>query len=500
MPDPAFPDELRGKRIHFVGAKGTGMAALAEILAAKGAILSGSDVPDSFYTDAILRSIGMKVNESFDAGHIGASLDAVIYSDAYNPVSNPELAESLKKGIPAFSFAQALGALSRSSDSSGIAGVHGKTTTTAMAGSILKAMLCPVTVLTGSAVSSFGDRCTLMLGDTYLVAETDEYRRHFMHFSPRRILLTSVESDHQDFFPTYDSILLAFKDYAASLRREGCLLYCADNPGAVEVAAFLASERPDVRLVPYGFNAAGQWKIQSCVMEEGASVFEIEACEGAFTLRVPGRHLVVDAVGALALAGEIMLDFRKGKALGKAQWDQARSALAGFRGSRRRSEIIGQEGGVLVMDDYAHHPTALKTTIAGIKAFWPSRRIVVDFMSHTFSRTMALMDDFASSLDGADCVVLHDIYPSAREAPVRGVSGRDLFEKVKARRPDLADLSEDHDLPAPGGGFLLYEEKHGDAADKLMGLLRENDLFITMGAGDNWKLGRTILARLKARE
>ncbi len=500
MPDPAFPDRLRGKRIHFVGAKGTGMAALAEILAAKGAVLSGSDVPDSFYTDAILRSIGMKVNESFDAGHIGASLDTVIYSDAYNPLSNPELAEALKRGIPAFSFAQALGALSRLSDSSGIAGVHGKTTTTAMAGSILKALLCPVTVLTGSAVSSFGDRCTLLLGDAYFVAETDEYRRHFMHFSPRRILLTSVESDHQDFFPTYDSILRAFKDYGISLTRKGCLLYCADNPGAVEVAVFLASERPDIRLVPYGFKAEGQWKIQSCEMEEGVSVFKLEACDDAFRLHVPGRHLVVDAVGALALACEIMLDFRNGAALEKTQWDQARNALAAFAGSRRRSEIIGSAGGVLIMDDYAHHPTALKTTIAGIKAFWPSRRIIVDFMSHTFSRTMALMDDFASSLDEADCIVLHDIYPSAREAAVKGVSGRDLFEKVKARRPDLVDLSDGPDRPIPGGGFLLYEEKHGNAADRLMNLLGENDLFITMGAGDNWKLGRTILARLATKE
>ena len=468
------------------------MTALAEILTAKGSVLSGSDVPDTFYTDAILRSIGMRVGESFDAGHIVPSIDMVVYSDAYNPASNPELIESLKKGIPTFSFAQALGALSRLSDSSGIAGVHGKTTTTAMTGSILKAMLCPVTVLTGSAVSSFGDRCTMILGDKYFVAETDEYRRHFMHFSARRILLTSVESDHQDFYPTYDTILQAFKDYGLSLPNRGSLVYCADDPGAAEVAAFLSTERPDIKFVPYGFTALGQWKIQSCIMEEGASVFRLDAWKGTFSLHVPGRHLVADAVGALALASEIMLDCRNGSALEESQWNQARDALAAFRGSRRRSEIIGSAGGVLVMDDYAHHPTALKTTIAGIKAFWPSKRIIVDFMSHTFSRTIALMDDFAASLDDADCVVLHDIYPSAREAPVEGISGRNLFEKVKARRFDLVDLSG---APAPmlhGRGFLLYEEKHENAADALMHLLGENDLFVTMGAGDNWKLGRTI--------
>ncbi|HWP68433.1 MAG TPA: UDP-N-acetylmuramate--L-alanine ligase, partial [Rectinemataceae bacterium] len=432
------------------------MAALAEILTAKGSVLSGSDVPDTFYTDAILRSIGMKVNQSFDADNIDASVDAVIYSDAYNPSSNPELIEALKKGIPTFSFAQALGALSRLSDSSGISGVHGKTTTTAMTGSILKAMDCPVTVLTGSAVSSFGDRCTIILGDKYFVAETDEYRRHFMHFSPRRILLTSVESDHQDFYPTYDSILQAFKDYGLSLAKGGSLVYCADNPGAIEVAVFLATKRPDIKLVPYGFNAEGQWKVQSCVIQEGASVFRLNAWAGDFSLHVPGRHLVADAVGALAMAYDIMLDFSGGDTLSNTQWNQARDALAAFKGSRRRSEIIGSAGGVLIMDDYAHHPTALKTTIAGIKAFWPARRIVVDFMSHTFSRTIALMDDFAASLDDADCVVLHDIYPSAREAPVAGVSGRNLFEKVKARRGDLIDLSGKTEIPpvAMRPGFI----------------------------------------------
>jgi len=479
------------------------MAALAEILAAKGSILSGSDVPDTFYTDAILRSIGMKVNESFAADHITASIDAVIYSDAYNPSINPELLEAAKKDIPMFSFAQALGALSRLSDSSGIAGVHGKTTTTAMAGSILKAMRCPVTVLTGSAVASFGDRCTMIQGDRFFVAETDEYRRHFMHFSPRRILLTSVESDHQDFYPTYDSILQAFKDYGLSLPLGGELLYCADNAGAVEVAEFIAIKRSDIKLVPYGFKAEGRWKIQSCTTEEGVSNFRINAWTGDFSLHVPGNHLVSDAVGAIALSHDIMVDSRDGDKLTDAHWNQTREALADFKGSRRRSEIIGSAGGILVMDDYAHHPTALKATISGIKAFWPARRIVVDFMSHTFSRTIALMDEFAESLDDADCVVLHDIYPSAREAPVKGVSGRDLFEKVKARRPDLIDLSGMQVGRLAVGkaqGFLLYEETHEKVSNTLMNLLRENDLFITMGAGDNWKLGRTILSKLGEKE
>jgi len=489
------------------------MTAMAEILAAKGAILTGSDVPDVFYTDAILKSIGMKVHESFDALHVSSDVDIVIFSDAYNPVSNPEMAEATRKGLPMFSFAQALGALSRMSDSSGIAGVHGKTTTTAMTGSILASLQSPVTVLTGSAVSSFGDRCTLIVGEKYLVAETDEYKRHFMNFSPHRILLTSVESDHQDFYPTYASIRQAFFDYVMSLPAGGLLIYCADDPGATEVADYARSKRDDLRYAPYGFTAQGLWKIESMAVKDGESSFSIAACKEVFKLHVPGKHLVLDAVGALALAVDIAgrapeaipgRDGSQAHAFSDAQWRQANLALARFRGSRRRSEVIGEACGVLIMDDYAHHPTALKATIRGIKAFWPSRRLVVDFMSHTYSRTIALMDDFAASLDEADCLILHGIYASAREAPVEGVSGRTLFEKVKARRQDLVDVTDTLEAtPASTGDnrdFLLYAEEHKAAASRVYSLLRANDIFITMGAGDNWKLGRAILERLKDKE
>jgi len=147
------------------------------------------------------------------------------------------------------------------------------------------------------------------------------------------------------------------------------------------------------------------------------------------------------------------------------------------------------------MDDYAHHPTALKATIAGLRNFWPRRRLVVDFMSHTFSRTKALLDEFASSLDEADCIILHGIYASARETPVPGFSGRDLYEKVKARHPGLLDAGSEGF--AGQGNFILYTESHQDAASRLPALLRKGDLFITMGAGDNWKLGKKILDSLQ---
>ncbi len=491
----SFPVALGGSRFHFVGAKGTGMAALAEIFVARGALLTGSDVPDVFYTDAILKALGVKVKESFSASNLPDGLSAVIYSDAYNPAMNPELQEAMKRGIPIFNYAQALGALSRLSDSSGISGVHGKTTTTAMVGTLLAATACPATTLAGSVVASFGDRCTKIDGSRYFVAETDEYRRHFLEFSPKRILLTSVESDHQDYYPTFDSILTAYKEYGLSLPKGGLLVYCSDDPGADSIYRFLQEKRPDLMFTPYGFQADGPWKITSCDFREGATEFRLQGFPVTFELRVPGRHLVLDAAGALALTSSILSDWTGTPKLESKHLGALHEALRNFKGSKRRSEIVGEASGILVMDDYAHHPTALKATIAGLKSFWPRRRVVVDFMSHTFSRTKALLDDFAASLDEADCIILHGIYASAREMPVPGFSGRNLYDIVKARHPELRDAK----LGGGGGcgNFILYDESHLESAVKVLSLLKEGDLFITMGAGDNWKLGKKVLDSLK---
>lgn len=494
MPTSSFSLSLEGARFHFVGVKGTGMAALAEIFVARGARLTGSDVPDVFYTDAILKRLGITVYENFSAANIGNDLSAVIYSDAYNPKTNPELMEAHARNIPCYNYAQALGALSRLADSSGIAGVHGKTTTTALVGTLLASLACPVTTLSGSVVSSFGDRCTSIGGSRFFVAETDEYRRHFLEFSPKRILLTSVESDHQDYYPTYESIVAAYREYGLSLPQGGLLVYCADDPGAKSICDYLSIQRPDLRCIPYGFTASGPWKITECIQSEGRSDFWLQGFDETFTVQVPGRHLVLNAAGALALATSIIREWKSVFELGPEVVDTLRKALGGFRGSKRRSEIVGEAGGILIMDDYAHHPTALKTTIAGLKEFWPRRRIVVDFMSHTYSRTIALLDEFASSLDEADCIVLHGIYASARETPIMGFSGKNLYDKVKARHPELQDA--EHKAPTPEGNFIYYSESPADAEPTLLSLLKEGDLFITMGAGDNWKLGKKVLESL----
>jgi UDP-N-acetylmuramate--alanine ligase len=495
-----LPEQLLGFRIHLVGAKGTGMAALAEILAARGARLSGSDVADRFYTDAILDSIGLKPAVGFEPSHIGAGVGLVIHSAAYPRDVNAELIEAARRGIPIMSYPEALGAFSRRADSSGIAGVHGKTTTTALVGSIIARLGLPATILAGSAVSAFGGHSTLIHGERYFVAETCEYRRHFLSFRPRRIVLTSVESDHQDYYPRYEDILAAFVDYTLLLPPGGELIYCADDRGACEAKRTALAKRPDIIAIPYGRLAKGDYRLLSYATREGRAIFRLAGFSRDFELRVPGEHLALDAAAALALSFSILrafrgvegveLEKRAAAAPSEEELSAAIAALSSFSGSKRRSEILGEAGGVLFMDDYGHHPTAVRETIRGIKAFWPGRRLVVDFMSHTYSRTSALFDDFVACLDAADAVVLHKIYASAREAPPEGgVTGRDLYQAVAARRK-----------AAGSKGNVLYFEEPLEALEPLCGELKAGDIFLTMGAGDNFRLGEALLSKLKGRE
>ncbi|GAB6392109.1 MAG: UDP-N-acetylmuramate--L-alanine ligase [Treponematales bacterium] len=475
------------KKAYLIGIKGTGMAALAELLRRRGVEVSGSDGGEVFYTDGILRELGIPFHESFDAGHIKDDVDLVVYSAAYSFETNPEMAEARRRGLRLCKYTDALGAFSALFDSSGVAGVHGKTTTTALAGTLAQAAGLPAQTLAGSAVASFGGRSTMALGDKYFIAETCEYQRNFLSFRPRRVVLTSVESDHQDFYPTYESIRDAFLDYCLLLPDGGELIYCADDPGASEVAAAAAAKK-SLTLTPYGFSTAGDFGVTDYRVENARALFTLKGFDREFSLRVPGRHIAVDAAAALALVSSLVKKEFDGWTNEKL--DAAVSALAGFSGSKRRSEILGGAGGILFMDDYGHHPAAVRATLAGLKEFYPERRLVVSFMSHTYTRTAALLDDFAACFDAADIIMLHKIYPSARETYSGGVNGRTLYERTLAHLAALPGWA--------AAGRLHYIEEPLAAVEPLRGILKRDDLFLTMGAGDNWKLGQALLARYRA--
>lgn len=495
----SLPADVRGVHIHVVGIKGTGCAALVEILHARGAIITGSDVSERFYTDEVLEKLGLTALP-FSEDNITEKTQYVIHSSAYSPEKNPDLRAAVQRGIPVLLYTEALGSVSRAAYSAGVCGVHGKTTTTGLTGTLLKALDLPSQVLAGSVIASFaeGGSCTMTSPvfaqasaeeKRYFVAETCEYQRHFMSFSPQKIILTSVESDHQDYYPTYEDIRAAFIDYICLLPEGGEVFYCADDAGASDTVALAKARRADIRFVPYGTTAAGDWKVTLGETSGGLQHFTLPLL-GSCALSVPGVHNVRNATAALALVYALLCADGKDPA---SYADVLKKALVSFSGGKRRSEIIartktplGEE--LIVLDDYGHHPTAIATTLAGYRAFYKNHKIIVDFMSHTYTRTAALLEEFASSFGDADVVIINKIYGSAREdARNATVTGEILAERTRAHNSATVYAGE-------------FEEAARIALSELSKPSGKSDgyLFVTMGAGDNWKVGKRVLEALSA--
>lgn len=484
------------------------MAALVEIFFAAGAAITGSDVSERFYTDEILESLKIKALP-FSESNITKDIDLVVYSSAYKLDQNPDLVAAQKLGVPCALYTEALGAYSERAFSAGVCGVHGKTSTTGIAGTILSELDLNAQVLAGSVINSFGKKCvytspaatalktekaateneskTKKAAQKFFVAETCEYQRHFMSFCPRVILLTSVESDHQDYYPTFADIQAAFVDYICKLPQGGTLVYCADDEGAVETVQIALKKRSDIKTVSYGTKAQGPWRLEWREVKDQKNNFWTQALGEAF-LRVPGKHEALDACGAAALCACLLRE------AGKNPSDYAEKIKRGlekFSGGKRRSEVTGRAKNsfgddIVFVDDYGHHPTAVKTTLAGFRDFYSGKKIIVDFMSHTYSRTQALLKEFAASFGSADTVILNKIYSSARENPADfSITGKTLSDEAAKFHKDVHYKEEFDDAAAFGAEIL----------SKKAGAKYPNGyLFVTMGAGDNWKVAQKILA------
>ncbi len=473
--------ELDGVTVHMTGIKGSGMVALAQILHERGARIRGTDTAERFYTDDILEDLGIEVVENFDAANLLPDTQLLFYSSAYNPDTHPELAAARERGIPRYTYTEALGLLSERCDATGIAGVHGKSTSTALAGTLARAIDMSATVVVGSMVPDFGNLAASVRGDRHFIAETCEYRRNFLSFHPDRIMVTGIEADHLDYFRDYGDIFAAFLEYAGRLSHGGALIYCCDDEGARELASRIATTRADVRAIAYGYGASGRHAVTGCEVVEGELRFTLSGFDRFFSLRVPGRHNAVNAAGVVAVIEDILQSDGE-RSLAGSVLDAVQAALRSFRGLKRRSEVVGSAEGVLVLDDYAHHPTAIAAEISALREFYPGRRLVVDFMSHTYSRTAALLDEFAEALSGADALFLHRIYASARESYDGSITGRSLEAAVR-RRGEVERV--------------VYVEEPIEARELVIDELKEGDIFVTMGAGDNWQLGRAVLNALK---
>lgn len=496
--------EVKNRHIHFVGIKGTGMVALVELLVKRGAVISGSDVTERFYTDEILEKLGLKALP-FSEKNICDDISFVVYSSAYNFETNPDLKKAKEMNIPCLKYTEALGLVSSMSYSAGICGVHGKTTTTGITGTVINALNLDCQTLAGSIIKSFGDSCIISSGETskgifssksYFVAETCEYQRHFMDFHPSKIVLTSVESDHQDFYPTFEDIQRAFVDYALLLPENEDLIYCADDKGAVETVEIIKEKRNDINFIPYGKSISeseknSDFKIDFLAEEnknlnDGTQIFGIKKY-GNFKIAIPGHHSVLDAAAAIAVAtrflekeGKNPLDFK----------DTIQKGLMDFKGAKRRSEITGKSenihgDSIIFIDDYGHHPTAVKTTLEGYRNFYKGRKIIVSFMSHTYTRTLSLQEEFARSFEDSDIQIIHKIYGSARENFENGSEiSENFFNCIKKYNKNAVYFPEI--LSATDFARNELNKKADDAHPN-------GYLFVTMGAGDNWKLGKELL-------
>jgi UDP-N-acetylmuramate--alanine ligase len=468
-------DSLPDAAIHMVGIKGTGMAALAAALHGEGACITGSDTGQTFYTDAVIRRLGLTVSTGFQATNVPATADLVIHSVAFERATNPELIEATRRGLPVMSYPEALGRIAEQFDASGVAGSHGKTSTTALCAVLAKAIGLPATVLVPSLLPDLDDLPVYRGGRTYFVTETCEYRRSFLAYRPRRIVMTTIEAEHLDYYRDYDAVCDAFVEYARLLPPGGALVYNADDPGCRRVVSALGGG--GLTYVPFGRTADGPYRILSVDGRAGHVSFRLAGDPDPFELTVPGEHNAHNATAAIALV--CLLAGNPYPAQPEQVRASLRRAVREYRGCRRRCEHVGTAGGVTVLDDYGHHPTEIATTLAGLRSFYPQGRLVVDFMPHLYSRTRAFFDDFVRCFDGADAVVLHRVYPSAREIDDGSNLGRRLAESMARRRP-----------------AVRYDDEPHDSLRHLLDTLKPGDTFLTVGAGDNWTLGLEVLREL----
>jgi UDP-N-acetylmuramate--alanine ligase len=475
MPLLTLTDAFAAEAVYMVGIKGSGMSALTELLVEKGVAVSGSDTAEPFYTDEVLKRLGVKYHENFDANRINSNIDVVVHSAAYPRDTHPELLRAQELGIPVLSYPEALGELSLGCDATGISGMHGKSTTTAMFGTLLQRAELPASVLAGTAVPTFDNRSTVSQGYEFFIAETCEYRRHFLSFHPDRIVITNIELEHTDYFTSLEDVRNAFVEYAGRLPSDGTIIYCADDDGATSVASHIERTKRGITCVPYGTKAEGPFRVSGIAEGEGCIRFRMDLIPEELELRVPGEHNVLNAAASVALLHSLVE--KKTGSFGPVEAQACATGIRAFRGSRRRSQIVGERDGILFVDDYGHHPTEIKATLTGYKGFYPGRRIVLDFMPHLYSRTSDFFNDFISAFDDADILLMHKIYSSARETEGK-VSGSDLYDAVRAHRANVH-----------------YFREVMDARDFCRFLLRPGDVFITMGAGDNWRLGAALAAQ-----
>jgi UDP-N-acetylmuramate--alanine ligase len=477
---PSRPQLLRpGLRVHLVGVGGSGMSAIARVLLGRGYGVSGSDAARNELTEA-LAAEGATIYQGHAADHIRAA-ELVVYSSAI-PADNPELVAARAAGIPTLKRADLLGELMEGSIGIAVAGTHGKTTTTAMIAHILmEADLDPTAILGGTLPGLGAAGANGRVGEgPYFVVEADEYDHMFLGLRPEVAVITNIEHDHPDIFPTPRAYLDAFRAFTGRLPDSGHLIACTDDAGAL--ALLSNGEWPGVELTTYGLNdlpatarLGEHLHYRASDVQPnplGGSDFVVSQggqTIGLARLRVPGLHNVRNALAAVVVGLDLQVEF-----------PQICRALASFGGVQRRFQVIGEASGVTIVDDYAHHPTEIRTTLAAARQRYPGRRLWAVWQPHTFSRTRLLGRQFADSFADADRVIVLDVYRS-RETDDPGVSATGIVALMN--HPNAVHIAE----KAAAASYVL-ERVHPD------------DVIVTLSAGDGNEVGRLVMEGLQTRQ
>lgn len=449
--------------VHFMGVGGAGMYPLAELLLRSGGKVTGCDMKAS---EALrdLGTLGSDVSVGHDAAHIGDASALVV--TAAIPADHPEIAAARAAGIPVLKRAEALGAWVSGGTVIGIAGTHGKTTTTAMTTEILAAAGLDPTGLVGGHVVGWSGNLRFGSQDLFVV-EADEYDRSFLTLAPDVAVVTNLEADHLDIYGDLDGVRESFLEFLAGLRGGGRVIVCADDHGASALLPTLAGVA-----TTYGTRAGAMLRATDVTISADvtrATVWDQGENVGVLEIHLGGRHNLLNALGAAAAA----------RAAG-AGWDDILRALAAFRGVGRRFQTIGEVDGVLIVDDYAHHPTELAAALQAARTMFDHRRIVAVFQPHLFSRTRDFARAFGEALAIADAVVVTDIFP-AREAPIPGITGQTIVDSVTAA----------------GARDVTYVEALDDLATTLRDFVRTGDVVLTLGAGSIERVGPELAQALK---
>lgn len=461
----------RIERVHFIGIGGVGMSGIARVAHDQGMAVSGTDMKESRYTKQ-LRDAGITVFIGHDPANIPADPDpdVVVVSTAIMD-ANPELQAAKERGLEIWHRAKMLAALGRGKKTLAVAGTHGKTTTSSMVASTLDAMGADPTFLIGGIVRAYGTNAHSGSGPHYVV-EADESDKSFTYLDPYAVLVTNIEADHLDHYADLGEIYTKFSEFMSSVHDDGAIVACGDDANLASLA-----KETGKRVVTYGFGPGCDARISAYEARGVGSSFKLELPDGTVVdgnvKQNPGRHNVLNAAGTITLLWALGYDPR-----------EAAAALADFAGVRRRFDLVGEAGGVTVIDDYAHHPTEIAATIAAAKTL-DFKRVHVLFQPHRYSRvklfTDMLHDEFSHAFDQADSITFMDVYP-AGETPVPGVNGKTFMNVVLE--------SENH----PPAAYISHRQ---EVVPYLLEKVAPGDMVITMGAGDVTAMGPELVAALR---